>query len=170
MTTRDVVADQRTQASDELVLAVPAEPGIIAVARLFVAAACRHAGFEEEVIDDARIATSEAVTNAVKAHMAAGEKRPLRVIARPVGDGQMVIEVIDAGPGFEVREQPPADGATPASGLFEGSLGLTVIRSLFPDLQISRNPDRGMTVSFTVCHADDRPANDRAEDGDDRPA
>jgi anti-sigma regulatory factor (Ser/Thr protein kinase) len=44
----------------------------------------------------------------------------------------------------------PRNPSTPVAGLFEGSLGLTLIQSLFPNVSIDRNETRGMTVSFSV--------------------
>lgn len=139
---------------DELVLALPPEPGLISVARLFGAAACRQLGCDEGAVDDVKIAISEAVTNAVKAHTDGGVSFPVRIAIRLDG-GSLRFEVIDAGPGFDATTVV-ADGGepvTPPAGLYEGSLGLTLIRSLFPEMQLRRNEQRGMTLGFAVERA-----------------
>lgn len=144
--------------TSRLVLDVPPDPDQVRTARLFVAAVARHFAVDEERIEDVKVAVSEAVTNSIKAHREAGIADPVRVTVLEK-DGELRVSVVDAGPGFNAPE--PVTGsapATPAAGLFEGSLGLELIRSLFPDLSIERNPDRGMTVSFVVGTDSDTPA------------
>ncbi|MGH2784444.1 MAG: ATP-binding protein [Actinomycetota bacterium] len=132
-------------------LAVPPEPDQVRTARLFAAAVARHYGAEEERVEDLKVAISEAATNSIKAHRAARIADPIRVAAAPV-DGELHFSVIDVGPGFAPSQEQSAvnDPPTPVTGLFEGSLGLSLIRSLFPNVRIERNPSRGVTVSFTV--------------------
>lgn len=144
-----VARAERTQ-TDQLVLAIPPDPSAIAVSRLFAAAACRHLGMGEDSVDDVKIAISEAVTNAVKAHLESGSAHPIRILVETESD-EVIFRVIDAGPGFDLSAMSEApDAVTPPAGLYEGSLGLTVIRSLFPNLAIQRNEGQGMTVSFRV--------------------
>ena len=132
-------------------LEIPPDPDQVRTARLFAAAVGRHFALDEDRIGDLKVAISEAVTNSIKAHREAGIGEEVRVAADPTDDG-LRFSVIDAGPGFTVPDETMQgnDPPTPATGLFEGSLGLTVIRSLFPKLTIERNPDRGMTVAFVV--------------------
>lgn len=130
---------------DQLVLAIPPEPSAIGVARLFAAASCRHIGIDEERIGDVKVAVSEAVTNAVKAHMSSDLRAPVRIMLHA---SSKILEVTDSGDGFEPVEVPIA--GTPPSGLYEGSLGLSLIQALFPDVKIERNPDRGMTIRFSL--------------------
>lgn len=135
--------------ASELVLDVPPEPEHVRTARLFAAAAARHFSLREERIEDLKVAISEACTNAFRAHADAGLSDPVRVIAVAEADG-VRFSVVDAGRGFE---PPPADAGkdyTPPGGIFDGSLGLTLIHSLFPDAEIARNAGAGMTVSFVV--------------------
>jgi serine/threonine-protein kinase RsbW len=141
-------------AGDELILAIPPEPGVIAIARIFAAASCRHIGMDEDRIDDVKVAASEAVTNAVKAHLAGNVTGPIRLVVRT---RSKVLEVTDAGAGFEPPARDPV--GTPPGGLYEGSLGLSLIQALFPDVQIERNHDRGMTIRFSLdASVSSRPA------------
>ncbi|MGH2793439.1 MAG: ATP-binding protein [Actinomycetota bacterium] len=130
-------------------LDVPPEPDQVRTARLFAAAVARHFGTEEERVEDLKVAISEAATNSIKAHNEAGISDPIRVAAEST-NGELRFSVIDAGPGFTAEAIDPNETPTPAAGLFEGSLGLTLIQSLFPNVRIERNPSRGMTISFTV--------------------
>jgi serine/threonine-protein kinase RsbW len=137
--------------SSELVLEVAPEPEHVRTARLFAAAAARQFNVDEERVEDLKVAISEACTNSFRAHTDAGVSDPVRVIAVAEVRG-VRFSVVDVGRGFEPPAEETQDDAahTPPAGIFEGSLGLTLIRALFPDVHIARNPGRGMTVSFVV--------------------
>ena len=47
---------------EDFVLELPAAPEYLSMARLFVVALARHFGSEEEAVEDARLAVSEACT------------------------------------------------------------------------------------------------------------
>ena len=133
-------------------LEVAPHPDQVRTARLFAAAVARHFGAEEERVEDLKVAISEAATNSIKAHREAGITEPVRVHAES-SPGEIRFSVVDSGPGFSAPPPTPMDAknpATPVAGLFEGSLGLALIQSLFPNLSIDRNEGPGMTVSFTM--------------------
>ena len=135
--------------TEDLVLEIPPEPEHARTARLFAAAVARHFAVEEERVEDLKVAVSEACTNAINAHKAASVSDAIRLVARP--EGTLIhFDVIDAGRGFDPDEALATNDYTPPLGLFEGSLGLALIRSLFPSARILRNDDRGMTVTITV--------------------
>ncbi|MGH2813460.1 MAG: ATP-binding protein, partial [Actinomycetota bacterium] len=121
-------------------LDVPPDPDQVRTARLFAAAVARHFGADEERVEDLKVAISEAATNSIKAHRDAGIPDHVGVRAES-SPGSIRFSVVDAGPGFTAPETPmdPANPSTPPTGLFEGSLGLTVIQSLFPSVSIDRN-------------------------------
>ena len=140
---------------DELVLNLPPDPEQVRTARLFAAAAARHFEISEERVEDLKVAISEACTNAMKSHQGAGITDVVTIVATSIPDGVRVA-VIDRGPGFDADAALNVGGDyTPPGGLSEGTLGLSVIRALFPSLRIERNPDRGMTVSIDVTSAGD---------------
>ncbi len=136
--------------SDDLVLEIAPEPEHVRTARLFAAAAARHFSVDEEKVDDLKVAISEACTNSFRAHQAARISDPVVVVASP-SDAGVKFAVIDAGEGFEPDQGSRDLDHTPPGGLFEGSLGLALIRKLFPDVEMKRNANRGMTVSFVVA-------------------
>ena len=138
---------------DELVLELTSEAEHVRTARLFAAAAARHFNVDEERVEDLKVAISEAVTNSFRAHDAAHVSDPVVVVAAPAENG-VRYSVVDAGEGFEPHAGEGGD-YTPPMGIFEGSLGLALIRTLFPDVQIKRNEGRGMTVSFVVSPSDE---------------
>jgi serine/threonine-protein kinase RsbW len=132
------------------VLDVPPQPEQVRTARLFAAAVARHYGADEDRVEELKVAISEAATNSIKAHRQANVADAVRIAVDAEEEG-LRFHVIDTGPGFVA---PPVSDAsaphTPAAGIFEGSLGLALIRSLFPDVQIRPNVERGMTVSFLL--------------------
>jgi serine/threonine-protein kinase RsbW len=136
--------------TDEVVLEIPAEPEHVRTARLFAASAARQFGVDEERVEDLKVAVSEAATNAMNAHHASGTREPIRIVVSPEA-AAVRVSVVDAGAGFEPSERIDAtEDYTPPAGLFEGSLGLALIRSLFPSAKISRNAAQGMTVSIVI--------------------
>ena len=64
--------DAGSSAVERFVIEIPADAKSIALARVFASTIARAFGCEEELIDDVKIAISEACTNAVKAHERAG--------------------------------------------------------------------------------------------------
>ena len=138
-----------TAGTDDLVLDIPPLAEHARTARLFAAAAARHFEVDEERVEDLKVAISEAATNAINAHTKAGIEGVIRIVAKPETGG-VRFEVIDSGPGFEPVPTPTEGVYTPASGLQEGTLGLGVINSLFPAMEIRRNDTRGMTISILV--------------------
>jgi len=119
------------------------------MARIFGAAVARHFGCDEDAVEDVKIALSEACTNSVKAHRDNGVELPVRIIGIAEED-ELLFEVVDEGPGIDLSKRDVSADATPPGGLFEGSLGLTVIRSLFPTAEIGPNAEVGTTVRFAV--------------------
>jgi serine/threonine-protein kinase RsbW len=137
--------------TDRLLLQIPPEAGFIAMARMFGASVARHFGCDEGAVEDVKIAISEACTNSVKAHHDVGSTDPIELSAHAIDD-KLIFEIVDAGPGIDIeRHLAPDETATPPGGLYEGSLGLTLIEALFPDAHIARNADRGTTVRFTLA-------------------
>lgn len=134
--------------TEDLVLDIPPNAEHARTARLFAAAAARHFEIDEERVDDLKVAISEAATNAINAHTAAGVDDPIRVVAKEEPGG-IRFSVTDAGPGF-VPETPSKDDYTPPLGLREGTLGLALISALFPTMDIRRNAERGMTISILI--------------------
>lgn len=112
-------------------LSIPARPEYVAMARLFVSTfASSRRDVEDERIDDLRLAVSEACTNAVEAHLAAGLDSPIIVRVEECDD-RLDIHVIDQGGGFDVDALPSHPPVTDPERLhFERGLGVPLIRAL----------------------------------------
>jgi serine/threonine-protein kinase RsbW len=137
---------------DQFRLEFSSEPDFISTARLFAGAAARYYGCDEDVVQDVKIAISEACTNAVKAHGNALVTMPVRVIVQPA-DQRVEFQVIDAGGGFERSGGNGERSVVPDDVLLESGIGLHIIQSLFPDAEVGPNAEGGTTVRFTVARA-----------------
>lgn len=134
--------------TDDLALEIPADPEQVRTARLFAGSTARHFGLDEETVEDLKVAISEAVTNAIRAHSDADVDAPIRITA-VVDDAALRFDVVDQGRAIV----PPANDEidyTPPTGLGASTLGMVVISSLFPSVEITPNAGEGSTVSITI--------------------
>ena len=125
-------------AADSFRLAVPAEAGHMTTVRAFAAAVARRFGFDEDVIEDLKLAISEACAEPIDAGVA-GE---IEVLVRD-DDGALRYEVRCA-PWTPVA-QPPADGA------FVDRSAL--VRALFDDAESTQDGGSAVTTFSTSSRA-----------------
>jgi serine/threonine-protein kinase RsbW len=120
-----------------LVVAVelPPQTWTLAVARLLVGGLLDLAAASAAVRDDLAVAVTEACSNVV---IHAVDGGPYRLTVN-VDDDRCVIEVQDAGPGFDPN-QPQSTGNRPQSRSDgrDGGRGLLLIRALVDDLRLER--------------------------------
>jgi len=108
-------------AGESLVLEMPAEAAYLTTARLFVGAAARHLGVDEETAQDIKLAISDAGTGAIGGQV-------IRLAVRVIGDRTW----------FELE----SDGS---------ELGeLDLVAGLFEDLTIEPTSAGGSIVRFSV--------------------
>ncbi len=119
-------------------LTLPARPESVAVVRHVLGAFAEALRLSDPVIEDMRLAVTEACTNVVRHAYGDGEPGPVEILIRPVGD---VLEVIvsDEGRGLG----PSDDTAGPG-------LGLPLIAALAHSLEIDQAPRAGsrLLMSF----------------------
>lgn len=111
---------------DRLSIEVPAEPEAVGSARLFAASVARLTGIDDEIVEDVRLAISEAVTDRIRAVVDGGEHASSICVTANVHEKHVEFEV--------------TGGAEPGSD--NGELGLAVIQSLFPDAIVDASPPR----------------------------
>jgi serine/threonine-protein kinase RsbW len=104
-------------------LTLPARPENVAVVRHVLGAFAEALMLPDPVIEDMRLAVTEACTNVVR-HAYAGEPGPVEILIRPVGDVLQVI-VCDEGRGLGPSEDSSGPG-----------LGLPLIAALAHSLEI----------------------------------
>jgi anti-sigma regulatory factor (Ser/Thr protein kinase) len=114
-------------------LTVPARPENVAVVRHVLGALADALGLPPALIEDMRLAVTEACTNVVRHAYTDGEGA-IEVVVRPDGDALKVI-VADAGRGLG----PSPDTAGPG-------LGLPLIAALADSLEIERTGGAGSRV------------------------
>jgi anti-sigma regulatory factor (Ser/Thr protein kinase) len=85
-------------------LEIPPGSAYVAIARLVFAALARGAGIDEELVEELKIALSEACTNAVLVHEEASIYEPVTV--RWIEEPEcLILEVADRGPTAEGRAE-----------------------------------------------------------------
>ena len=142
----------RELAGGVIELEIPARAEFVALARLVVAAmASSESTLADERIDDLKLAVSEACTNAIEAHDAAGSAE--RVVVRcQTGLDALEVFVEDRGHGFDPSDLPDHPPVTDPDRLkFERGLGIPLIRALVDEVDFSPT-DQGTSVRLVMRH------------------
>lgn len=126
-------------------LKIPSRPEFISVVRLAVAAVANRMGFNYDDIEDLKVATGEALTNAIQhaeGRVQAADEIVVICIMEPRA---LVVEVCDKGEGFdpEARRRELERGE-----LQEGGLGLLLIESLMDEVRFQTKPGEGTLVQM----------------------
>jgi serine/threonine-protein kinase RsbW len=125
-------------------LLIPAKAEYIALGRLAVTGLLRPRAVEPEVIADVKLALTEACSNSIRHAYANGSEGEVE-IRYELDDSSLVVEVSDAGGGFD-----PARRESEASALDEGGLGIAIIRALADDMSVGpRTGGVGYCVRFS---------------------
>lgn len=130
-------------------LTLPAQPELVGVARRMAVAAAESARLPESRLSDLRTCVSEAVTNAVHAHVAAGVQEPITIRVGHDTD-TVVVEIHDHGPGLpsSLRIGSLADpNDLDVEMLAEGGYGIPVMQALADHVDLSHTEgDHGGTI------------------------
>lgn len=132
--------------SNRVVLELAAVPENVGVARLVVAMVAAQAQFTVAEIDEAKLAVSEAVTNAVVHGYDAQPDRTVRVEVS-IQAGNLEVVVIDHGRGIEdlaLAMQPAVSSDPDRMGL-----GFCFMESHMDSLQVESEPGTGTRVIMT---------------------
>ncbi|PLT27952.1 anti-sigma B factor RsbW [Peribacillus deserti] len=128
----------------------PAKPEFIGVIRLTLSGIASRMGFAYEDIEDLKIATSEACTNAVQHAYKENEKGEVK-IGFGLHEDRLEVMVADSGHSCNFDEVRQGLGPYAADQnvelLREGGLGLYLIESLMDDVKIHQH--EGVTVFMT---------------------
>jgi anti-sigma regulatory factor (Ser/Thr protein kinase) len=118
-------------------LTLPARPENVAVVRHVLGAFADSLRLPADVIDDMRLAVTEACTNVVRHAYREDAPGPIDVVIRPTRD-QLELIVSDEGRGIG----PSPDGAGPG-------LGLPLIAALADSVEIGRGRSRGSRLAMS---------------------
>ncbi|MCM3239938.1 anti-sigma B factor RsbW [Heyndrickxia oleronia] len=137
-------------AFDCIEMKIPAKPEYIGVIRLTISGIASRMGFAYEMIEDLKIATSEAITNAVQ-HAYKGNPSKEIIIGFSVYEDKLEIKVADQGKSFDVGKTKEKTGpyleSETVEFMREGGLGLYLIESLMDEVKIHYK--EGVTVIMT---------------------
>jgi serine/threonine-protein kinase RsbW len=118
-------------------LTLPARPENVAVIRHVLGAFAEALRLPPDLVEDMRLAVTEACTNVVRHAYHDGELGTIDVVIRPNGD-RLDLIVSDQGRGLG----PSADGGGPG-------LGLPLIAALADSVELDRLPSRGSRVAMS---------------------
>jgi anti-sigma regulatory factor (Ser/Thr protein kinase) len=141
----------------ELDLEFPPKPEYIRTVRLAVAALARLHDVPDELVEDIRLAVSEACTSALPdAGPAEAEAQALRVLASS-GDGRFTVEIIDRGSAIERAVAGRPDEIETEDLPFERTLAVPVIRGLVDELAVTPQEGGGASIRMVVSLEGSRP-------------
>jgi anti-sigma regulatory factor (Ser/Thr protein kinase) len=128
--------EQQNRGSD-VRLTLPARPENVAVVRHVLGAFAEALQLPDPVIEDMRLAVTEACTNVIRHAYADGEPGPVEILIRPEGDDLLVV-VSDHGRGLGPRPDSTGPG-----------LGLPLIAALSHSFEIERMPENGSRLRMS---------------------
>ena len=123
--------------SSDVRLTLPARPENVAVIRHVLGAFAEALQLPADLVEDMRLAVTEACTNVVRHAYHDGEPGPIDVVIRPNGNHLELI-VSDHGAGIG----PSPDLAGPG-------LGLPLIAALADHVEIEHGPSHGSSLAMT---------------------
>jgi serine/threonine-protein kinase RsbW len=135
-----------TSREPELELEFPPKPEYVRIARHATAALALLHDLPNDVVDDVRLAVSEACTNALAGAQA---DDPIRLLAWGQSDG-MLIEVQDRGTGLGVAVAGAPTDLDTEEMPFERALSLPIIRGLVDKLEVLPRDGGGAIVRMHV--------------------
>jgi serine/threonine-protein kinase RsbW len=135
------------QPFDFIEMKIPSKPEYVSVVRLTLSGIASRMGYSYEDIEDLKIATSEAITNAV--HHAYNENEGGEItIGFGLFNDHLQIMVSDSGRSFNLDKMKedlgPYTSTTIVDEMNEGGLGLYLIETLMDDVEI--NNQSGVSV------------------------
>jgi anti-sigma regulatory factor (Ser/Thr protein kinase) len=125
-----------TGARSDVRLTFPARPANVAVIRHVLGAFADALALPADLVEDMRLAVTEACTNVVRHAYEVAEVGMIDVVIRPSGD-RLELIVSDQGAGI----RPSLDDGS--------GLGLPMIAALADHVEIGPGPDRGTRVSMS---------------------
>jgi serine/threonine-protein kinase RsbW len=128
-------------------LEIPAGSAYVAVVRLALASLARAAGFDEEIVEELKIALSEACTNAVLAHEEASSPEPVSVRWLEESD-RLIVEVSDRGIGEPDSESDAFDSQGFSSRMV---MSRVLLAALVDGCEFLPRPQGGTVTRFEVA-------------------
>ncbi|MCZ2260426.1 anti-sigma B factor RsbW [Sporosarcina sp. G11-34] len=138
------------QPYDYIEIKVPAKAQYVGVARLTISGLASRLGFTYEDIEDLKIASSEAITNAVQ-HAYKGSEKGEVIVGCALFEDKIEIMIADHGRSFNFEETKkqvgPYNDKEEVKFLREGGLGLYLMETLMDEVKVYH--EEGVTVMMT---------------------
>ncbi|MFN2545164.1 MAG: ATP-binding protein [Actinomycetota bacterium] len=128
---------------------IPPRPEFVGVVRHVMGAVARLGQHSPEFVENAKLAGSEAVTNAVALSGRAGTDQPVEVRAM-LDDDRLEIEVADRGAGAKEQFADMGDTTDTPAGGFESGLSLPLLEGLVDELAIDPRDGGGNVVRMAL--------------------
>lgn len=139
---------------DYVKLDVPAKAEYVVLGRLALSGLLRSRGYSEDAVADLKLALTEACSNSVRHAYQEGGDGQVHLIFT-MHDDRVVIEVRDDGAGFDEDDMDcPECAAAPGIGYGEGGMGISIIRAVVDDLDLSKQLDGGTGLVLTKLRDD----------------
>ena len=134
---------------------IPPRPEYVALVRHVVGAAARMGGLSPDLVDNVKLAVSEAATNAVTVSGRASSDEPVQVTAELEGD-RLMIRVTDRGSHDEALRSLESGDTDPSSldFSFERGLSLPLIQGLVDEFEIEPRDGGGSVVRMTIIESE----------------
>lgn len=134
---------------------IPPRPEYVALVRHVVGAAARMGGLSPDLVDNVKLAASEAATNAVTMSERASSEEPVQVTAEIEGD-RLLVQVTDRGSHDEALRSLESSDTDPSSldFSFERGLSLPLIQGLVDEFEIEPREGGGSVVRMTIIESD----------------
>ena len=134
---------------------IPPRPEYVALVRHVVGAAARMGGMSPDLVDNVKLAVSEAATNAVSMSQRAESEDPIEVTAELEGD-RLLVRVTDRGSHDEALRSLESGDTDPSSldFSFEAGLSLPLIQGLVDEFEIEPRDGGGSIVRLTIIESD----------------
>lgn len=133
---------------------IPSRPEYVALVRHVVGATARLGGLSPDLVDNVKLAVSEAATNAVTVSQRASSDEDVRVTAELEGD-RLLVQVTDRGSHDEALRTLQTGDTDPSSldFSFERGLSLPLIQGLVDEFEIESRDGGGSVVRMTIIEA-----------------
>ena len=138
---RELGEERETGGASDVRLTLPARPENVAVVRHVLGAFAEALQLPDSVIEDMRLAVTEACTNVVRHAYADGEPGPVEILIRPEGDTLQVV-VSDRGRGIGPSDDTMGPG-----------LGLPLIAALAHSLEILPSEESGSRLQMSFLRS-----------------
>jgi serine/threonine-protein kinase RsbW len=128
---------------------IPPRPEYVALVRHVIGATARLAGLDPDSVETAKLAVSEACTNAVVVTTRARREDAVQITADVRGD-RMEILVADRGEHSELAEIVEEVEPSSLDFSFERGLSLPLIQGLVDDVNLAERDGGGTVVTMTI--------------------